>query len=643
LCQWVMAPVTCATNFVVLTASFLSALALKEDPSPYFEVNASGFIVSSRWKDRILPADAVIDSNWAHVPVDIPGYGRVLGNVHEGADFFLGMPYAQPPLGALRFKAAQPVGNLTGILNASQFCPSAIGAGDMRQARQITLKNDAKTDTHEDSLCVNVWRPSNTSHLPGKATPIMVFIYGGGFVSGSSTNAWYDGKNLAQYQKVILVTLNYRVGPLGFWSHEDLVSIASGTGGSNGLLDQVAALKWVNQNGAAFGGDVSNIGIFGESAGALSVCSHLVSPKSAGLFTRAIIESGACNGPWGVGEKAHGMAISKMMSARFNCSAVPGHEVDCMRDVPASFIEYWPWKYEMDQSLMDESKLTPYDWEFPGYWVDDFFLPAQQYQMFENATINAKAVMIVANSMDGFLSFLWPDVTDYTNMSMNCTGATYGAAQEYHWQHFSASATIATAVETHYPCSFGNHPGKPVSDAAWQFALADRDYNLHCASNSLADTLQKRGVGVWRATFSVGPRQYDQACIDGMVPCCQSAGTCYGWASHGAEIPFVFNTSRNACKSESVCDEFIDPFSGTEPALVQSMNNYWVSFLTNGTPVDASGVGPTWPQADKGIANLTTPVVTVAPDAPGDKCTFWNQYYPSQKRRSVEPSRPIAV
>lgn len=609
---------TLMVNALVLFASFLSAPASSH--SPYFKVDKEGYVTSSRWKDRISPS-----GEWSHsrrspgeLSIHVPGFGTILGGVHEGVEYFLGMPYAQPPLGALRFKPAVEIGLLNGSLSATQFCPSVIGASDIRQRRHITLPNDAKVRSHEDALCVNIWRPRRSAHRT-KKLPVMVFIYGGGFVSGSSTNAWYDGNHLAQYHDRIVVTFNYRVGPLGFFSNEDLVSATSGTGGANGLLDQVLALKWVQKHVEAFGGDPSSVGLFGESAGALSVCSHIVSPKSAGLFKRAILQSGACNGPWGAGERRDGLEISRLLMAKLGCTTV-----DCMRSLPSSSLSSWPWSFEKNQSLMSSWKLTPFVWEFPGYWVDGFFLPAQQHVLFEEATINADAVMVVANSMDGFLTFLYPDATFPEGKS------AYSSAQDYHWQHFSSHRPIAADVKSLYPCREGNFNATPVADALWQFSLADRDYNLHCASNVLAQILHKRGVPVWRGTFSIGPRRYDQACLDNMIPCCQEGVECYGWASHGAEIPFVFNTTHNACESESVCGEFKDPFTGREPVVVRSMQEYWSSFLATGKPVDASGAGPAWPQADAGIIVFDTPFVSFRPNPMGRRCEFWSQLYPRQ-------------
>jgi len=607
---------------MLASIAMLSLFAIGCAHSPYYKVDKDGYITASKWKDRMLP----VNTNFppSAISVEVPDYGKVLGGTIENAEFFLGMPYAKSPLGSLRFMPAQDIGQLTGTLNASEFCPSVVGASDVRQMRTTTIPNDAKVRADEDALCLNLWRPKGTAASAN--LPIMVFIYGGGFVSGSSTNAWYDGKNLAQNYGRVMATFNYRVGPLGFFSSPDLLSETSGNGGANGLMDQVKALKWIQSNAPAFGGDAGNVGLFGESAGALSVCSHVVSPQSAGLFKRAILESGACNGPWSVGEKTDGLAISSLLMSNFNCT-----DVACLRSLPSSELAYWPFSFEYNQSLQTSWKLNPYDWQFPGYWVDEFFLPAQQYELYNTGTINAEAMMVVENSMDGFLSFLYPYVYDQPT---NCSGSTYKDAQHYHWQYEDSTKypKIAAQVEELYACPVDaeNQSGTPVGKGLWQFAASDRDYALHCSSVVLADVLTKRGVPVYRGTFSVGPRRYDQACIDGMIPCCQDAQSCYGWASHGAEIPFVFNTTENACDSESICGQFVDPFTGDEPAIVQYMQDSWASFLATGTPV--SSAGPTWPEASKGMANFTNPAVKIEPSEISPRlstiCQYWTQYYP---------------
>merc|ERR1712232_901708 len=126
-------------------------------------------------------------------------------------------------------------------------------------------------------------------------------------------------------------------------------------------------MGWVQKYGAAFGGDINNVGLFGESAGALSVCSHLVSPTSAGLFKRAIIESGPCNGPWGAGKKEDGLAMSQAWMKSQGCSTI-----ECLRDLPAGDLSSWPYSYELEDTYESAWKLTNFQFEFPGYWVDDF-------------------------------------------------------------------------------------------------------------------------------------------------------------------------------------------------------------------------------------------------------------------------------
>lgn len=243
--------------------------------------------------------------------------------------------------------------------------------------------------------------------------------------------------------------------------------------------------------------------------------------------------------------------------------------------------------------------------------------------------------MIIGNSMDGCMAWVYRYQKQFRSVYPQACGwrdIVFNHDLYYHWARHSSKPLhhFLAKLEALYPCSRGNHTGTPVSEAAWQFMLADRDYNIHCAANYLAEQLQRRGVPVWRGTFGVGARQYDEGCISGMVPCCQNGVDCYGVATHGAEIPFVFNTTMNACRSESVCSEFVVPFSGHEAALVRSIQQYWTTFLATGSPVDLSGARPVWPQANKGIANLRVPQVTIDPASFTRECKFWSAYYPGQ-------------
>ena len=197
---------------------------------------------------------------------------------------FLGIPYAAPPVGDMRWKPPQPAAKWSGVRKSTEFgshCMQGNVYGDM-------VFHDPGGS--EDCLTLNVWVP--VRHVAGKL-PVMVWIYGGGFVAGTTSESRQDGSHLAQ-QGVIVVSMNYRLGVFGFLVHPELAKESGhNSAGNYGLLDQLAALQWVHENIAAFGGDPGNVTIFGESAGSFSVSAQMASPLAKGLFQRAIGESGA--------------------------------------------------------------------------------------------------------------------------------------------------------------------------------------------------------------------------------------------------------------------------------------------------------------------------------------------------------------
>ena len=210
--------------------------------------------------------------------------GTVEGKDDGKVKVFLGIPYAAPPVGDLRWKAPAPVAKWTGVKKATEFgshCLQGNVFGDM-------VFHDPGGS--EDCLTLNVWVPDK--HVDPKL-PVMVWIYGGGFVAGTTSEGRQNGYNLAQ-QGVIVVSMNYRLGVFGFLVHPELAAESGhNSAGNYGLLDQLAALQWVHDNIAAFGGDPGNVTIFGESAGSFSVSAQMASPLAKGLFQKAIGESGA--------------------------------------------------------------------------------------------------------------------------------------------------------------------------------------------------------------------------------------------------------------------------------------------------------------------------------------------------------------
>ncbi|MEU3646490.1 carboxylesterase family protein [Lentzea sp. NPDC034063] len=247
--------------------------------------------------------------------------GPVRGTVLADHQQYQGIPYAAPPVGELRWRSPQPVTPWTTPRDATQpgpACAQSAGAGS--------------PSTNEDCLYLNVTTPSRHGRKP-----VMVWIHGGGnsYLSG----AGFGTNRLAVQGDVVVVTINYRLGFFGFFGHPDLPD-----SGAYGIEDQQAALKWVQRNAAAFGGDPRNVTVFGESGGAFDVCAHVTSPLSRGLFQKAIAQSGGCSTTWGANGVIHGKPasapwISKSaaqtdavaLSAQLGCS-----DVACLRSLPAS-------------------------------------------------------------------------------------------------------------------------------------------------------------------------------------------------------------------------------------------------------------------------------------------------------------------
>ncbi|HEY9626812.1 MAG TPA: carboxylesterase family protein [Coleofasciculaceae cyanobacterium] len=210
--------------------------------------------------------------------------GRLEGAIANQVLSFKGIPYAAPPVGELRWRSPQPAAPWQGVRSATAYGHDCI---------QLPLLGDAAASggtTSEDCLVLNVWRPTA---IADANLPVLVWIHGGGFLNGSSAAPIYDGTAFAE-KGIVAVSFNYRLGRLGFFAHPALTaaSAADEPLGNYGLLDQVAALQWVQRNIAAFGGDPNQVTIMGESAGGISVMHHLTSPQSQGLFQQAAVLSG---------------------------------------------------------------------------------------------------------------------------------------------------------------------------------------------------------------------------------------------------------------------------------------------------------------------------------------------------------------
>ncbi|NYE06964.1 para-nitrobenzyl esterase [Bacillus niacini] len=212
-------------------------------------------------------------------------YGKLQGEQINGVFTWKGIPYAKPPVGSLRFRAPERPDSWKGIRNATSFSP--VAPQSQREIMEF-FGNDI-SNMSEDCLYLNVW----SKGADDKKRPVMVWIHGGAFVSGSGSSSWYDGASFAAQGDVVVVTINYRLGIFGFLHLGEIGGEEYATSGNCGIQDQVAALQWVQENIAAFGGDPNNVTIFGESAGAMSIGVLLGFPSAQGLFHKAILQSGA--------------------------------------------------------------------------------------------------------------------------------------------------------------------------------------------------------------------------------------------------------------------------------------------------------------------------------------------------------------
>lgn len=274
-------------------------------------------------------------------------YGLVEGVEDNGARVFRGIPYAAPPVGPLRWRAPAPPATWEGVRNADQFSPICIQPG--------SYPDDAPPEPmSEDCLYLNVWTPTVARDEP---LPVMVWIYGGGLLNGSASTPLYAGDALAR-RDVIVVTFNYRLGAFGFLAHPQL-SQESGYGGSGnyGLLDQIEALKWVQANISAFGGDPANVTVFGQSSGAISISALISSPLARGLFHRAIGQSGGLLEPLDAAPE-FGLEGAEQVGQAF-AAQLDAPSLQALRSLPASAIVARPFNPQpnVDGYVLRE---TPY-------------------------------------------------------------------------------------------------------------------------------------------------------------------------------------------------------------------------------------------------------------------------------------------
>lgn len=320
----------------------------------------------------IIIGGLVICTAGCHSPqtslVKVDG-GMVQGISEDGLTVFKGIPFAAPPVGDLRWRAPQPVAQWDTVLQADKFAPAPFQGGTPPSGKS------------EDCLYLNVWTPAK---YVSEHVPVLVWIYGGGFNFGATSEPNYNGEHLAR-KGVVLVSIAYRVGQLGFLAHPELsAENKNHISGNYGLLDMIAGLKWIQKNIAAFGGDPEKVTIFGESAGGIAVSMLCASPLATGLFHGAISQSGGSFGP--------------PRSTTF-----PGENMKRLQDAERAGEAYVK---NGGYSSIAELRKIPAD-SLPAVrglaWpiIDDYVIPDDQHKLYEAGKFNDTPILVGYNSDEG--------------------------------------------------------------------------------------------------------------------------------------------------------------------------------------------------------------------------------------------------
>jgi len=444
--------------------------------------------------------------------------GLISGVLADGVRSYKGIPFAAPPTGELRWKAPQPVVAWTGVRECNDFapeCPQApYPAGSMYAS--------APQKQSEDCLYLNIWTAAKAS----EKRPVMVWIHGGALTRGSGANRVYDGTALAK-KGVVLVTLNYRLGPLGYLAHPELTAESPHhSSGNYGVLDQIAALKWVQKNIAAFGGDTSRVTIFGESAGSWSVNVLVASPLAKGLFHRAIGESGATfNRASFLKEDKAGMTSAEKVGVAF-AKAAKADSIKALRALPAEkIIEFFN-----NDSEGRKFRTQPN--------VDGWVLPDEIRNIFAERKHNDVPTLIGSNANE---------MTTLTTPAM-----VPKTLEDFRKRVATQYGEMVKEFDVAYPA-------KSDADVAGAFL------------DSLRDTTFTLGMRTW-ARMTIKGRSKAYLYFFSRVP--PNPNSKYLGAYHAAEIAYVFN---NLNKANTALQE-------TDFKLAEQMSNYWVNFATTGDP-----------------------------------------------------------
>lgn len=500
-------------------------------------------------------------------PIAFTSYGRVKGLKHflpslsRTVDAFMGIPFAKPPVGHLRFALPQPPERWTYVYNATKIPTPCWQLNDTYFGNDFRGSNmwNPLSAPSEDCLYLNVYVPkpaqstapsSNKMSSRSNKLAVMVWIYGGGFYSGSSYLDVYDGKYLAVTSDTIVVTVNYRLGALGFLTLKDPL-----TPPNVGLYDQLMSLEWIRNNIAFFGGDPDNITIFGESAGAVSVSLHLLSPLSHDKFHRAIMQSGTANMPWGVIPMLEAQKRATEFVKLLGCAETKEAEIadiaqamNCMKSMPAKAIVDYQW---VTRNIM----------QFPFIPViDGVFVPDDPVKLLERREFKKCPILIGSNANEASFFIIYELDSQFNLTWKSMTRDDY--------------STSLTKLFFYYPQYPINMPYRGLEAVKFQYTpwsdLDDVDKNIYALDMAVSDSQ-------FICPLNIFARSYSSAGQDVYAYYFTQRIKNHVWPEwmgvlHGDEILFMF----------SEVTKWKNNYTYEEQELSKKMILYWSNFAKTG-------------------------------------------------------------
>ncbi len=463
----------------------------------------------------------------AHTQVE---QGKITGRVSGTVSAYLGIPYAAPPVGALRWRAPEPAAKWQGQRQATAYGADCMQVITPNGHGPWTWEYSAQGPVSENCLFVNVWTPAASAT---EKLPVLFWIHGGGYIEGSSSIAIYDGAKLAA-KGVIVVSINYRLGSLGFLAHPALsAESADHVSGNYGVLDTIAALNWVKRNIAAFGGDPARVTIWGQSAGAGMVTNLMFAPKAKGLFAGAIAESGV-----GGGLALNGLKDAEAAGAEF-AAAMGAKTAAELRALPADRL--------LNQAVPQANAPRRVRWFAP--FVDGAVIPDQHENLTAAGRFNATPVLTGLTADEN--SPMFPKFGAMT--AEECS---------------AAFARLTRPMEAEFRAEYL----KPDTDCNAAVKVLLRDRGLAGTYLWTSKRLQASSQPVFVYLYRHAEPGTDAAR--------------YG-SFHSADITYVFQSLDKTPER---------PFTGKDREISSQVSDYWINFVKTGNP-NGSAL-PQWPAAD---------------------------------------------